>query len=69
MLLEGYKLRLGLSSLPADTGRIDRWVLQWDLHLKGTGYDLTLVITGLHDEPVQIPIDAPGLRRSLPYST
>ena len=28
---------------------------------KGINYDLTLVIVGLHDEQVQIPIDAPGL--------
>ena len=28
---------------------------------KGISYDLTLVIVGLHDEPVQIPIDEPRL--------
>ena len=28
---------------------------------KDMTYNLTLVIVGLYDEPVQIPIDAPGL--------
>ena len=28
---------------------------------KSTSYDSILLIVGLHDEPVQIPIDAPGL--------
>ena len=27
----------------------------------GTSYDLILLIVGLHDKPVQIPIDVPGL--------
>ena len=46
---------------PADAGRIYQWVSRRDLHQKGTSYNLSLVIVGLHNEPMQIPMDVPRL--------
>ena len=42
--------------------------LQWiaiSTDWKSISYDLILVIVGVHNESVQILIDAPGLRRSV----
>ena len=48
-----HELRFDLCHYwPTDAERIYQWVLWWNLHWKGTSYDLTLVIVGLHDEPM-----------------